>query len=53
MERMEDGSAQIDAQSKPRWRTPKLIADKIGQVTEQDYTPAGNDGGTHAHGFFS
>lgn len=53
MERIEDGSALIEAQNKPRWRAPKLVADKIGQVTEQDYTAVGNDGGSHAHGFFS
>ena len=51
--RVEDNTPRAEEQKKQRWRTPKLITEKISSITGGDYVPQGNDGGDsmHAQGY--
>jgi hypothetical protein len=44
MERIEVGSAQTEAQRKPRWRTPELTQDAVSVATGGDTNPTNSDG---------
>jgi hypothetical protein len=46
MERIVEGNGDINAQRKPRWRTPKLTLDNVANATGGDLNAPGDDGYT-------
>jgi len=50
MEHDNNRSNNLDAGSKPRWRTPTLTLEKVAEVTNGDTTPLGSDSQTTTYG---